>query len=74
MTMPRSHRGSSRRLYWSSRGEVACETHAPDPVGPRWFVEGWQVMPVRAQGSRRPRYRCQHCADAAVAHGSPSIN
>ena len=27
-------------LYWSIRGEVACEKHAPDTDDPRWTIEG----------------------------------
>ena len=52
------------RLYWSNRGEVACESHAPDPKESRWFVEGWQLMPPRAH---RVRYRCQHCGGSGAA-------
>jgi len=54
--MPRK---PARRLYWSIRGEVACETHAPDPAEPRWDIEGWQPLPSRAQ--RRAKFECQHC-------------
>ena len=50
------------RLYWSIRGEVACETHAPDPDDPRWTREGWAPIPVSSGQVRGTRYQCQHCA------------
>ena len=62
-----SRRTITPRLYWSNRGEVACETHAPDPRESRWFVEGWQLMPSRAQRSRKATYQCQHCGGAGAA-------
>ena len=31
-------------LYWSNKGEVACEAHAPDQDSDRWVREGWQPM------------------------------
>jgi hypothetical protein len=53
---------SATGLYWSIRGEVACETHAPDADDPRWQIEGWAPLPVSSGKVRGTRYQCQHCA------------
>ena len=66
---PMSPRKAAARLYWSVRGEVACDAHAPEPTDPRWYVEGWQRLPVRAPRGRRTRYECQHCGRASGAAG-----
>jgi hypothetical protein len=57
-------------LYWSIRGEVACEAHAPDYDERRWTIEGWEPMPESLLHRRGARYQCQHCAidGRAVAH------
>jgi hypothetical protein len=60
-----SQRNPAARLYWSVRGEFAWDAHAPDPTDPRWYVEGWQPLRVRAQRGRRTRYECQHCGLAS---------
>jgi len=62
---PMPPRNAAARLYWSVRGEVACEAHAPEPTDPRWYVEGWQRLPVRAARGRRTTYECQHCGRAS---------
>lgn len=51
-------------LYWSIRGEVACQRHAPAVDDPRWAAERWAPVP------RGSRYQCQHCAPdgRAVLH------
>jgi hypothetical protein len=40
------HPPSVTGLYWSIRGEVACDDHAPAIDDPRWRVEGWTPVPV----------------------------
>jgi CheY-like chemotaxis protein len=50
-------------LFWSKKGEVACETHAPLPVDARWRRDGWDLL--HAPG-RRVRYQCQFCAHTPV--------
>lgn len=57
----------SDRLYWSRRGEVACDGHAPDPDSERWRVEGWQPVPDDRSRST-VRYQCQHCSDGPIRH------
>jgi hypothetical protein len=52
---------SAVNLYWSIRGEVACEAHAPDYDDPRWTIEGWAPMPESLLRRRGTRYQCQHC-------------
>ena len=49
-------------LYWSIRGEVACDDHAPATDDPRWRTEGWNPVPVASGHRDRSRYQCQHCA------------
>ena len=57
-------------LYWSIRGEVACEKHAPSADDSRWTVEGWNPIPVSSGHIKGSRYQCQHCAKdgRAVIH------
>ena len=45
-------------LYWSKRGAIACDAHAPKTDLKRWVDEGWQ----RVDHSRRP-LQCPHCND-----------
>ena len=33
------------KLYWSRKGEIACETHAPGVNDPRWDGEEWEAIP-----------------------------
>src|SRR5687768_1812406 len=42
-------------LYWSMRGEIACQPHAPDPSDPRWDIEGWEPC-VPAHSNQPPMY------------------
>jgi CheY-like chemotaxis protein len=55
---------SDTHLFWSKRGEIACERHAPAEQSTRWVNEGWQQLP-RLEG-RRITYQCQHCAKRAI--------
>jgi hypothetical protein len=57
-------------LYWSIRGEVACEAHAPATDDARWTIWGWAPIPVSSGKVRGARYRCQHCRTdgRAVVH------
>jgi hypothetical protein len=48
-------------LYWSTSGEVACESHAPDVGTLRWSLEGWQPVPPPSRRFPRTAYHCQHC-------------
>jgi signal transduction histidine kinase len=50
---------TSRPLFWSKRGDVACAAHAPDVQSPRWQTEGW--VPISNVSSHRP-YQCPLCA------------
>jgi len=49
-------------LYWSIRGEVACDEHAPAVNNPRWTME--RCGPVLVSSGQMPgsRYQCQFCA------------
>lgn len=53
-------------LFWSRKGTVACEQHAPDRQDPQWLAEGWQ--PIPDVPGRRVTYQCQHCAARAIQH------
>lgn len=52
-------------VFWSARGEVACQEHAPDEHDPRWIDERWKPIPTASQGRHGRRYQCQHCAAGA---------
>lgn len=64
------HLLSATKLYWSIRGEVACNEHAPETDDPRWTVEGWAPVPVSSGQIQGTRYQCQHCAidGRAIVH------
>jgi CheY-like chemotaxis protein len=53
-------------LFWSRKGAIACEQHAPDRRDPRWAAEGWQ--PVPDIPGRRVTYQCQLCGVRAIQH------
>ena len=57
-------------LYWSTRGEVACDDHAPKIDDPRWTVDGWERLPDSYGYVAATHYQCQHCAEdrRAVVH------
>jgi CheY-like chemotaxis protein len=55
-----------KQLFWSKRGEIACERHAPAQPSDRWRTEGWQTLP-ELEG-RRITYQCQHCDKRAILH------
>jgi len=52
----------SDTLFWSKRGDVACESHAPDAGSERWKAEGWCSIPASANGRHGLTYQCPHCA------------
>jgi hypothetical protein len=56
------HPLSATGLYWSVRGEVACDEHAPPIEDYRWMLEGWDPVPVSSGHIKGTRYQCQHCA------------
>ena len=49
------------RLYWSVKGEVACELHRPSPDEAEWKDDRWKRVPDMGM-RKRDRYQCQHCA------------
>jgi CheY-like chemotaxis protein len=53
-------------LFWSKRGEIACDVHVPQERSERWNNEGWQRVPP-VEG-RRITYQCQHCDRRAILH------
>lgn len=53
-------------LFWSRRGEIACEQHAPARIDPRFTSQGWQRIPEIA--GRRITYQCQHCGTGSIQH------
>jgi CheY-like chemotaxis protein len=56
----------TQTLYWSRKGEIACEQHAPDRQDPRWQSDAWQPIPDIP--GRRVTYQCQHCGTRAILH------
>ena len=54
-------------LYWSARGQVACEAHAPQEQSARWVAERWAAVPGAALGRRRVTYQCQYCSPLGTA-------
>lgn len=54
----------SKPLFWSKRGEIACERHVPAAGSERWNDERWQPLP--AMDGRRITYQCQHCDERAI--------
>lgn len=57
---------AKQTLFWSRRGEIACEQHAPDRTDPRFIAQGWQPIPPVA--GRRITYQCQHCGLGSISH------
>jgi hypothetical protein len=57
------HAQSPTGLFWSIRGEVACERHAPPLEDPRWNADGWAPLPPSSARLQGARYQCQHCAE-----------
>lgn len=51
-------------LYWNTKGEIACEDHAPATNDQRWAAERWGPMPD--MGARNVRYQCQHCVETPL--------
>ena len=51
-------------LFWSRKGEITCEAHAPSRDSSRWTDEGWQAIPDVA--GRRVKYQCQICGQRAI--------
>jgi CheY-like chemotaxis protein len=59
-------------LYWSKKGEVACDEHTPAIGDPRRTDENWQPIPFDAL--RRIQYQCQYCAPGQrIRHQSSQI-
>jgi hypothetical protein len=54
------HPPSVTGLYWSIRGEVACDEHSPTVDDPRWTIGGWNPVPVSSGHVHGSRY--QFCA------------
>jgi CheY-like chemotaxis protein len=48
------------QLFWSRRGNVACQAHTPDLA--RWRLEGW--APILRVARNGVVYQCQYCPGA----------
>ena len=59
---------AQQTLFWSRKGEIACERHAPRVDEGQWQAEGWQ--PIPAVPGRRISYQCQHCGHGSVRRQS----
>ena len=60
--MLQHHPQSVSGLYWSIRGQVACDQHTPAVDDPRWTIEGWTPVPLSSGHIHGSRYQCQFCA------------
>ena len=58
---------SERRLYWSRRGDVACEHHAPPHESDRWRSEGWEM--IQLPRFRESKYQCGVCWATPIHRG-----
>jgi CheY-like chemotaxis protein len=57
------------KLFWSKKGEVACEAHVPSEQDPRRAADRWQAIPFDAL--RKIAYQCQYCtAGQPIRHQS----
>ena len=54
-------------VFWSKRGIVACEMHAPTVESDEWRTQGWQQVPRLRQGNAT-ELQCQFC------HGRPYVH
>ena len=61
------HPVSPTGLYWSTRGDVACDEHAPDVCDPRWNAETWKPL-IPVHPTKRPMYCCQDCNGGPLVH------
>src|SRR5687768_2899504 len=66
-TQRRSNDSIGVGLFWSKRGEVACQAHAPTFDAHRWQAEGWCAIPEAARRQRLP-YQCPRCAADGRMH------
>ena len=58
----------SQRLFWSRRGDVACEAHAPAADSERWLQESWSAIPESAAPRHGLIYQCPQCARDGRVH------
>lgn len=54
-------------LFWSKRGVVACDVHAPNLESDEWRTQGWQQVPGWRQSITAKVLQCQFC------HGKPYV-
>jgi len=54
-------------LFWSKRGVVACDTHAPRLDSDEWRTQGWQQVPAWRGSINTKVLQCQFC------HGKPYL-
>ena len=62
------------QLYWSARGQVACENHAPRTDDPRWAAEDWQALPNPLYTPRGASFQCQQCPQSGNPIRRPALN
>jgi hypothetical protein len=55
-------------LFWSLRGEIACQAHAPSRDDIRWIAESWRRLPPSSPIFDGSRYECERCAAQAAAN------
>jgi hypothetical protein len=56
------------QLFWSKRGIVACDTHAPRLDSDEWQIQGWQQVPASQQHTNTAVLQCQFCHGRPYAH------
>jgi hypothetical protein len=60
----------SDALFWSRRGMVACDAHAPLPASDLWRLEGWQPVPDWRRRANGTALQCQVCHGRPYARGA----
>jgi len=66
--MPPAIQSSSTGLYWNTRGNIRCETHARELERQKWDAEGWAPIPDTEEPQKR-QYQCQRCSPDGNAIG-----
>ena len=66
---------TSKNLYWSKHGNIACEIHLPSLSDARRHSEAWALIPETAMPLRGGRCQCQYCSTGAarrMRHDTPN--
>ncbi len=59
-----------KTLFWSERGAIACEKHAPFRGSDSWVWERWERVPHEAYAETAFELQCETCAAKKQAVGT----